>query len=45
MDGSNGWVDSPDGKHVYVVQKMPVEQKAQFIEDRMMHQPVKKAQN
>jgi len=44
-DGSNSWVDSPDGKHVYVVQKMPVDQMARFIEDRMMHQPVKKTQN
>jgi pyrimidine-specific ribonucleoside hydrolase len=44
-DGSNGWVDSPDGKHVYVVQKMPADQMVRFIEDRMMHQPVKKTQN
>jgi pyrimidine-specific ribonucleoside hydrolase len=44
-DGSNGWVDSPAGRHTYVVQKMPVDQMARFIEDRMMHQPVKKTQN
>lgn len=39
-DGSNSWVDNPDGKHLYVKQKMPVEEMAIFIEDRMMHQPV-----
>jgi inosine-uridine nucleoside N-ribohydrolase len=44
-DGSNGWVDSPAGTHSYVVQKMPVDQMARFIEDRMMHQPGKKTQN
>jgi hypothetical protein len=41
-DGSNGWVDSTAGKHTYVVQKMPVDEITRFIEDRMMHQPVKK---
>jgi inosine-uridine nucleoside N-ribohydrolase len=40
-DGSNGWTDSPDGKQSYVVQKMPVEEMVRFIEDRMMHQPMK----
>jgi pyrimidine-specific ribonucleoside hydrolase len=44
-DGSNGWVDSPTGRHTYVVQKMPVDQMVRFIEDRMMHQPVRKSQN
>jgi pyrimidine-specific ribonucleoside hydrolase len=44
-DGTNGWVDSPTGKHTYVVQKMPVDQMARFIEDRMMHLPVSKSQN
>jgi inosine-uridine nucleoside N-ribohydrolase len=44
-DGSNGWVDSPGGKHTYVVQKMPVDEMARFIEDRMMHQPVRKSEN
>ncbi len=44
-DGSNGWTDSPTGKHAYVVQKMPVDQMTRFIEDRMMHQPMKKSQN
>jgi inosine-uridine nucleoside N-ribohydrolase len=41
-DGSNTWVNSPEGKHLYVVQKMPVSQMSMFIEDRMMHQPVHK---
>jgi inosine-uridine nucleoside N-ribohydrolase len=40
-DGSNTWNDDPAGKHFYVVQKMPVEQMASFIEERMMHQPLK----
>jgi inosine-uridine nucleoside N-ribohydrolase len=44
-DGSNGWVDSPGGRQAYVVQKMPVDQMARFIEDRMMHQPVSKTQH
>lgn len=44
-DGSNSWVNSPTGKHTYVVQKMPVDQMIRFIEDRMMHQPLKKSQN
>jgi len=43
-DGSNGWVDSPSGNHVYVVQKMPVDEMVRFIEDRMMHLPVSKTQ-
>jgi inosine-uridine nucleoside N-ribohydrolase len=41
-DGSNGWEDNPEGNHIYVKQKMPVEDMARFIEDRMMHQPVKR---
>ncbi len=41
-DGSNGWIDDPEGNHYYVVQKMPVPDIAAFIEDRMMHIPVKK---
>lgn len=41
-DGSNSWQDDPAGKHFYVIQKMPVEEMTRFIEDRMMHQPVKK---
>ena len=39
-DGSNNWVDDPNGKHLYVKQKMPVPEMARFIEDRMMHVPV-----
>ena len=41
-DGSNSWSDDPQGKHQYVIQKMPVPDMARFIEDRMMHTPVKK---
>jgi inosine-uridine nucleoside N-ribohydrolase len=36
-DGSNSWIDDPMGSHVYVVQQMPVNDMARFIEDRMMH--------
>jgi inosine-uridine nucleoside N-ribohydrolase len=39
-DGSNKWEDDPDGKHIYVKQKMPVDEMARFIEDRMMHVPM-----
>lgn len=39
-DGSNTWQDDPNGKQVYVKQKMPVTDMEHFIEDRMMHQPV-----
>ena len=41
-DGSNTWENSPDGKQVYVKQKMPVPQISAFIEERMMHQPALK---
>jgi inosine-uridine nucleoside N-ribohydrolase len=41
-DGSNSWENKPNGKHTYVMQKMPVSQMSTFIEDRMMHQPVPK---
>jgi inosine-uridine nucleoside N-ribohydrolase len=41
-DGSNSWRDDPEGKHVYVIQKMAVPEIAGFIEDRMMHIPVNK---
>ncbi len=41
-DGSNKWEDNPQGNHIYVKQKMPVEDMARFIEDRMMHQPMGK---
>jgi hypothetical protein len=39
-DGSNGWINDPQGRHVYVVQEMPVNQMSRFIEDRMMHVPL-----
>lgn len=39
VDGSNGWQDDPAGKHFHVIQKMPADEMAGFIEDRMMHQP------
>jgi len=39
-DGSNEWKDDPSGKHMYVIQKMPVQEITRFIEDRMMHIPV-----
>ncbi len=38
-DGSNGWNNKANGKHIYVVQEMPVDQMSRFIEDRMMHMP------
>jgi len=41
-DGSNEWKDDPAGKHMYVIQKMPVQEITRFIEDRMMHLPVPK---
>ena len=39
-DGSNSWIDDPKGKHLYVIQKMPVHEITKFIEDRMMHIPI-----
>ena len=39
-DGSNSWKDDPEGKHRYVVQKMPIPEITKFIEDRMMHVPI-----
>lgn len=41
-DGSNSWEDSPQGKHTYVIQKMPADKMAGFLEERMMHQPAEK---
>jgi pyrimidine-specific ribonucleoside hydrolase len=41
-DGSNSWINSSDGNHYYVKQKMSVEEISSFIEARMMHQPIKK---
>jgi len=40
-DGSNSWVHDTAGSHQYVVQKMPVPEMSAFIEQRMMHDPVK----
>jgi inosine-uridine nucleoside N-ribohydrolase len=40
-DGSNKWEDNPEGRHSYVIQKMPVSDMARFIEDRMMHVPMR----
>jgi pyrimidine-specific ribonucleoside hydrolase len=39
-DGSNKWEDKSDGNHFYVKQKMPIPQTTEFIEARMMHQPM-----
>jgi inosine-uridine nucleoside N-ribohydrolase len=38
-DGSNSWKDGQEGKHQYVIQKMPIPEITKFIEDRMMHLP------
>jgi inosine-uridine nucleoside N-ribohydrolase len=40
-DGSNSWINDPEGKQLYVKQKMPVSEMSTFIEDRMMHIPMK----
>lgn len=40
-DGTNKWKNDKMGKHKYVIQKMPVDDIAKFIEDRMMHLPVR----
>ncbi|HUX96962.1 MAG TPA: nucleoside hydrolase [Bacteroidales bacterium] len=39
QDGSNSWENNKSGSHLYVNQKMPVEDMARFIEKRMMHLP------
>jgi inosine-uridine nucleoside N-ribohydrolase len=41
-DGSNSWANDPQGKQLYVIQKMPVTQMSLFIEERMMHIPISK---
>jgi pyrimidine-specific ribonucleoside hydrolase len=41
-DGSNRWENDPEGKHTYVIQKMPVNRMSIFIEKRMMHIPLSK---
>jgi pyrimidine-specific ribonucleoside hydrolase len=43
-DGSNTWENKTDGKHLYVKLKMPIPQISEFIEARMMHQPVNRIQ-
>jgi inosine-uridine nucleoside N-ribohydrolase len=40
-NGSNSWQDDQNGKHLYVKQKMLVPEMSKFIEDRMMHLPIK----
>lgn len=40
-DGSNTWQDDQNGKHLYVKQKMAIPEMSRFIEDRMMHIPIK----
>jgi inosine-uridine nucleoside N-ribohydrolase len=40
-NGSNSWKDDPAERQSYVVLKMPVNEMAKFIEDRMMHIPMK----
>lgn len=42
QDGSNSWESNPYGRHIYVKQRLAVNQMSVFIEDRMMHQPVAK---
>lgn len=39
--GNNGWQDDPNGNHYYLVDKMPVSQVTEEIENLMMHQPRK----
>lgn len=41
-DGSNIWDENQGGRHVYVIQKMPLPDITGFIEERMMHRPVLK---
>ncbi len=40
-NGSNNWEDNPSGNQLHVKQKMPIPEITKFIEDRMMHKPVK----
>jgi pyrimidine-specific ribonucleoside hydrolase len=39
-DGSNTWEEKSNGNHFYVKMKKPAEEIGDFIERRMMHQPV-----
>lgn len=36
--GNNGWEDDPNGPHAYLVEKMPVEEVTEIIENLMHHQ-------
>ncbi len=38
-DGSNGWIDDPNGPHKHLVKKMDPDSVARIIEDMMMHSP------
>ncbi|MCG6190624.1 nucleoside hydrolase [Maribellus maritimus] len=38
-DGSNSWVDDPNGRHEYLLEKMPSDSLAYQIETLMMHTP------
>lgn len=40
-DGTYRWKSDKVGNHKYVIQKMPPDEIAKFIEDRMMHLPVR----
>lgn len=39
--GNNAWENNPNGKHAYLVEKMPYTQVTQIIEDLMMYTPTK----
>jgi len=41
LDGSNTWLENQEGKHMFVKMKMNPDSIGQFIEARMMHQPMK----
>jgi len=38
-DGYNRWHDDASGKHIYLLQKMPIQQLAEEIEDMMLQSP------
>jgi inosine-uridine nucleoside N-ribohydrolase len=40
--GNNGWKNDPNGKHAYLVEKMPYQDVTKIIEDLMMYMPSKK---
>jgi hypothetical protein len=45
INGSNTWTNTADGNQYYVTFKMPESQIGDFIEARMMHQPMLKNEN